>query len=133
MLIFFFAVGILGGGAAGWAKSGPQVQMITDKDQGRTFTLPVGTKLLVEVRNPADGGYTLVNPVFDGRVLKLLQRRDQLPDPARPRLMGDFGKIIFEMAVIKEGTTDLIIKIARPWEKNQTPQEFLKVRIIAGR
>jgi inhibitor of cysteine peptidase len=131
MLVLFLAVGSLGGGAPGWAESGPQVQIITDKDEGRAFTLPVGARLVVEVRNPAGGGYTIVNPVFDSRVLKLAQRRDQPPDPARPRQLGDFGKIIFEMAVVGEGATDLTIQIARPWEKDKPPLEFLKVRIIA--
>ncbi|MEW6387930.1 MAG: protease inhibitor I42 family protein [Thermodesulfobacteriota bacterium] len=133
MSVFGLVVGVMIGGAAAWAESGPQVRMITDRDQGSTFTLPVGARLTVQVRNPADGGYTIVNPVFDGRVLKLRSRKDQPPDPARPRLLGDFGKIIFEMEVIGDGSTDLIIQIARPWEKDQAPQEFLKVRVNATR
>lgn len=109
--------------STGWTQGQPVV--ITQKDKGRTFTVKVGQKLVVDLRHPGDGGYDVLSPKYDGKVLKLLgQRRKPRKDP---RLMGDFGRVIYEFTGLKAGQTDLVIPIKRHWEKH--PKDYLKVKI----
>lgn len=117
----------------GWADPSNPRRMITQDDQGRTFTCRVGDKITASIGNPASGGYSIVTPVFDQRILKLLSRKELPPEPTPLPRFGDFGKIIFELEVIAGGETNLIIQIAREWEVNKPPEEYLKVKVIAQR
>lgn len=128
MMLAFIAVASLGLAA----PSGPN-RTITQADQGRTFACQVHDKLTVVIPNPASGGYNRVIPEFNPRILKLLSRKEVPPEPAPFPKLGDFGKIIFELEVIGEGQTDMVIRIARDWEINKSPEEYLKVKIKARR
>jgi len=114
-----------------WLAGGP-VQAagpltITEKDTGRTFTVTVGQKLVVDLRNPGSGGYDVLAPEYDTQILKLLgQRRQPRKDP---RWMGDFGRVVFEFEVLKAGQTDLVVPIKRSWEKQR--EDYLKAKIKA--
>jgi inhibitor of cysteine peptidase len=99
---------------------------LTEKDSGRTVTLQVGEKLLLNLRNPGDGGYNVLPPVFDAAILTFLSRRD-LP-PSRPR-PGDFGRLAFTWQARQPGETDLTVNIARPWEKAKAPAQYVKIRV----
>lgn len=115
-----------------WAGASAQAAgplTITEKDTGRAFTVKVGQKLVVDLRNPGSGGYDVLAPEYDARILKLLgQRRQPRTDPRR---MGDFGRVVFEFEVLKTGQTDLVVPIKRPWEKQS--EVYLKVKISVVR
>lgn len=105
---------------------------LSEKDSGRTVTLRVGDQLLVNLRNPGDGGYAVLPPVFDHKILTFLSRQD-IPPPRRPTpLMGDFGRIAFTWEARTPGETDLTVNIARPWEKTRPPEQFLRVHILVN-
>ncbi len=99
---------------------------LTEKDSGRTATLKVGDKLLLNLRNPGSGGYQVLPPVYDGKILTLLSRRDLSPTKSRP---GDFGRMEFVWQARQEGDTEVTVNIARPWEKNKSPEQFMKIRV----
>jgi predicted secreted protein len=110
----------------------PPEQKITEADNGRTFTCRIGQKITVKIPDPATGGYNIITPVFNPKVLKLLTKRDLPPEPAPVPKLGDFGSIIYELEVIGAGKTDLAIQIARNWEEvSKRPEEYLKVKIVA--
>ena len=119
--------------APGWADPAGANRLITEADQGRTFACRVGEKITVSIPNPATGGYNIITPVFDHRILQLLARKELPPEPAPVPKLGDFGKLVFELEVIGVGETNLVIQIARDWEVNKSPEEYLKVKIIAQR
>lgn len=107
-------------------QAGPVALSLTEKDSGRTVTLKVGETLLLNLRNPGSGGYQVLPPVYDGKILTLLSRRDLSPTKSRP---GDFGRMEFVWQARQEGDTEVTVNIARPWEKNKSPEQFMKIRV----
>jgi predicted secreted protein len=99
--------------------------VITNKDNGRAFTVNVGQKIIVNLRDPGGGGYNFLTPENDRSVLKMIGER-HLPR-AEPRRMGDFGRMVYEFQALKEGQTNLVVPIKRPWEKKS--ETYLKVTI----
>jgi predicted secreted protein len=95
-------------------------------DSGRTVTLQVGEKLLLNLRNPGDGGYNVLPPIFDAAILSFLSRRDLPPRQPRP---GDFGRLEFTWQARRPGETVVTVNIARPWEKTKAPEQYVKIRV----
>ena len=106
--------------------SGPQI--LEEKDRGKTVDLKVGEKLILKLRNPASGGYTVNPPIFAAAVLELTAQKDIPPEPqARPRA-GDSGRLFYEWQAKAAGETEIVINIFRPWEK-KPPAEFWRVKV----
>lgn len=115
---------LLLGLAVGMAQSVDSLT-ITEKDSGRAFTVKAGQKVVLDLRHPGSGGYDFLTPEHDQGILKLVgQRRIPRSDSRR---LGDFGRMVYEFEVLKEGRTDLLVPIKRPWE-NQS-KEYLRVKI----
>ena len=103
--------------------------IITETYRGGPLTAKVGEKITLNLRDPASGGYSIVTPVFDARVLKLLATEKLPPERQTVPRMGDFGRIVYKFEALTPGETDLAINIARPWEAKKPPEEYLKVKI----
>jgi predicted secreted protein len=99
--------------------------IITNKDNGQAFTVPVGQKIILNLRDPGGGGYNFLAPEYDANALKMIRER-HIPQ-AEPRRMGDFGRKVYEFQAQKVGQTALVIPIKRPWEKKS--ETYLKVTI----
>jgi predicted secreted protein len=99
--------------------------IITNKENGRNFKVKVGQKLTVNLRDPGGGGYNFLTPEYDQSILKMVGER-HLPRTEPPR-MGDFGRKVYEFQAVKDGQTNLVIPIKRPWEKQS--ETYLKVTI----
>jgi len=127
-LIIFTALAVT---SLGSAAASPPSLTITDADNGGSFTCRVGELITVRTRNPATGGYNIVNPVFNPEILKLQAKKELPPEPAPFPKLGDFGTLVFEFEAIGVGETNLTIEIARDWEVNKSPEEYLKVKILA--
>ncbi len=102
--------------------------VLQEKDRGSTITLQAGQKLLLYLRNPASGGYSVKPPIFNAAVLKLASQKKLAPEPRKPPRAGDFGQLFYEWEAVAQGQTDIIINIHRPWEK-KPPQEFWRVKV----
>jgi predicted secreted protein len=99
-----------------------------EKDRGGSFTLKLGEKLLLYLRNPQSGGYNLKDVMFDKAVLKLVSHQKLPPKPSPRPVMGDFGQFFYEWEAMGTGVTDIRITISRPWEKKE-PEEYWKVQV----
>ena len=99
---------------------------LTEKDAGQTVTLKLGDTLVLNLRNPASGGYTVLAPAFNDKILTFMYRQDRAPEKARP---GDFGRLEFAWQARQAGDTEVTVKIARPWETNKPPEQFMKIRV----
>lgn len=99
----------------GWAGESPAKRVITEADQGRTITCHPGERITVRVRNSATGGYNIVTPVFDTKVLRLRNTKELAPEPAPFLNLGNFGTIVFDFEAAGHGGTLLTINIARDW------------------
>jgi predicted secreted protein len=102
--------------------------VITNKDNGQNLRVNVGQKIIVNLRDPGDGGYNFLAPEYDQGVLKMVGER-HIPRSEPPR-MGDFGRKVYEFQAMKEGQTTLVVPIKRPWEKQS--ETYLKVTISVG-
>jgi predicted secreted protein len=100
--------------------------VITNKDNGRSFRVNVGQKIIVNLRDPGGGGYNFLTPEHDTSVMKMLGER-HIPR-AESRRMGDFGRMVYEFQALKEGKTALVVPIKRPREKK--PLTYLNVTIL---
>ncbi len=118
------ALAVVGLGVSALPAAAENV-VITDKDQGKTFTVQVGQKFSVNLRNPGSGGYNFLRPEFDKTILKMLGEKS-IPR-SDPRRMGDFGRMVYEFQALKAGQTTLVFPIKRPWEKES--ETFLRVTI----
>jgi predicted secreted protein len=98
---------------------------ITNQDNGRSFRVSAGQKIILNLRDPKDGGYDFLPPQYDQSILEMLGER-HVPRTEPPR-MGDFGRKVYEFKALKLGKTDLVIPIKRPWEKQS--ETYLKVTI----
>ena len=106
---------------------------LPEKDSGQTVTLQVGDKLLLNLRNPASGGYTTLAPTYDATILTLLSRQDLPPEKRPTPIMGDFGRLEFIWEAKAPGETAVTVNIARPWEKDKPPEQYVKIRVRVGR
>lgn len=81
---------------------GPPV-LVDDEDNGRTVDLRYGQKIVVTLRNPGDGGYTLRREAVDTHVLQAQ------PGSATPGggLPGDFGTQTYPYRAVGGGTASL--------------------------
>ena len=104
-------------------------QVITEKDNGRTLILRVADEVVLQLPNPASGGYDQITPIYASGVLKLTYRNNLPPEPSPVPKYGDFGKIVFGFKAINLGKTDLVIRIARKWEVKRQPKEYFRVKI----
>ena len=107
-------------------QAGPVAHTLTEKDSGRTVTMKVGETLVLDLRNPASGGYNVLPPAFDDKILTFMYRRDLAPQKALP---GDFGRLEFAWQGRQAGDTEVTVNIARPWEKTTPPERFMKIRV----
>lgn len=106
---------------------------LTEKDSGRTVTMRVGEKLRLDLRNPASGGYTTLAPTYDAKILTLLSRQDLPPEKRPTPLLGDFGRLEFIWEAKEPGETALTVNIARPWEKDKPPEQYVRIRVRVGK
>jgi predicted secreted protein len=102
---------------------------LTEKDSGRKITLKVGERLRLNLRNPASGGYSVLTPAYDAKILTLLSRQDIPPAGGPTPLMGDFGRLEFVWEAREPGETEVTVNIARAWEKAKPPEQFVKIRV----
>jgi predicted secreted protein len=112
------------------APSGPRV--ITEKENGGTVTMKPGEKLVLNLRNPASGGYSRVSPLYDQRFLRLVTQKEMPPASGPTPKMGDFGRLDFEWEALNPGETEVVIKAARPWEKGQEPLSYFKIKVVVS-
>jgi predicted secreted protein len=109
------------------AGTGPLV--LTEQDTGRTVSLKVGERLILDLRNPASGGYSEIAPDYDHAVLQLISRKPVPPEAATQPRLGDFGRIILIWQARSPGETALLVRISRPWEKGKSPLVYVKLKV----
>ena len=109
-------------------SAGPGAVVLQEKDRGRTIELQVGQKLILNLRNPASGGYNTNPPIYNAAILELTDQKKLPPDPQKPPRLGDFGQLYYEWEAKGRGETDIIFNIFRPWEK-KPPEEFWRVKV----
>ena len=108
------------------AEAGPKALILHEKDRGRTINLQVGQKLILNLRNPASGGYGVNRPTFNAAILKLLEQKTLAPKKQMP---GNFGQLYYEWQALAKGQTEISIYIKRPWEK-KLPEEYWRVKVL---
>ena len=100
---------------------------LTEKDNGRAFTVKVDQKIIFDLRYPGGVGYELDTPDWDVRVLRILGTKIQTNTTVGPKGRGDFARTAYHFEAWKEGATDVVVRLKSPGE--QEPKEYLRVKI----
>jgi hypothetical protein len=116
LAVFFSTIGLA------WAAA---PLTLTEKDSGKTLTLPVGQQLVVDLRLGA-GQYVLA-PEFDPSVLALVGQ--SLQSTSGPQ--GASSRVVYEFLVQQGGQTELVIAAKGSGDKEGQTAPLLKVKIMA--
>lgn len=105
-----------------WA-AGPLT--LTQKDSGKTFTVVVGQRLVVDLSLGA--GHYVVAPEFDPFILTLAGQSMQ--STSGPQ--GASSRVVYEFLVRQSGRTELVIAARGSGNQGDKPAPLLKVMIVA--
>lgn len=106
-----------------WAE---EPLVLTPKDSGRTLTLTVGQRFVVDLNLGA--GHHVVAPEFDPFILTLVGQSMQ--STSGPK--GASSRVIYEFLVRQGGQTELVIAAKGAGNEEGKPEPLLKVKIVAS-
>jgi inhibitor of cysteine peptidase len=96
------------------------------KDAGRTVTLAVGTRFIVELEENATTGYTWSSPEFDEKIVALTG-----DEPTRVgSAIGAGGTRKFEFATRAPGKTTIRLGLRQPWMPNAAPEATFELSVV---
>ncbi|MGB9592388.1 MAG: protease inhibitor I42 family protein [Candidatus Kryptoniota bacterium] len=91
----------------------------------------VGQSFYVEMRNPASGGYLFQEPEFDKNILQMRDKKF-IPPPVNNKKAGDTGHMIYIFKAIAQGSTEIVFRIYRPWERELPPKEYQRAKVVVN-
>ena len=104
------------------------MKTLTDKDNGGSIEIELGSVFHVVLPNPGSGGYLFQEtPEFNPAVLVL--EKVEKATPSESDREGDFGQYKWTLRAQKEGASPLVLYIYRPWEKDKAPIVFFEATI----
>ena len=115
-------MGALAAGLA-WAA---EPLVLTQKDSGRTLTLTVGQRFVVDLNLGA--GHYVVAPEFDPSILSLVGQSMQ--STSGPK--GASSRVVYEFLIRQGGQTDLVIAVKDSGNGKEKPKPLLKVKIVSS-
>ncbi len=104
---------------------GDEPRILTPQDSGKTLTMPVGKRLVVELSLGA-GQYVLA-PEFDASILALMGQSIESTSGSK----GSSSRVIYEFLVRQGGETELVISAKGEGSKGGQSEPLLKVKILA--
>ncbi len=110
--------------SAGLAWAGPLV--LTKKDSGRTVTVEVGQRLVVDLR--LEAGHHVVAPEFNPLILALIGQSLQSITGSQ----GASSRITYSFMVQQGGQTDLVITRKGSGKKTGQSKALFRVKIVAS-
>jgi|GEM_PF-5940844 len=90
---------------------------LTQEDNNTTVFVKSGDRIQVSLNDPGGGGYEMLPPVFDAKMLKLEKTAHNGPAADKP---GDFGVNVYNFVVMAPGAGDLVFSAKRSWETEAT-------------
>ena len=108
------------------------VLVVDEKSTGSSFECKTGEYLTIDMRNPGSGGYLVKEPEFDQKILQI-QDQKTIPPAENVKKAGDFGRLIYTFKAIAPGSTDVVFRIYRPWEKDREAQDYLRMKVVVVR
>ncbi|MEQ1672511.1 MAG: protease inhibitor I42 family protein [Hyphomicrobium sp.] len=115
------------------ASAAPATLTLTsEKDDGRTISLALGTLLNADLAsNPTTGFQWSVAGALPS-CLELVSTHGVAPAPAKPGghdLVGAPGRQIFTFRAVRQGTGALRLEYRRSWEKETPPAKIFTVTV----
>jgi hypothetical protein len=120
ILLILACLGMIG---PAWAEK-PLV--LTQKDTGRTLTLSVGQRFVVDLN--LGSGHHVVAPEFDPFILTLAGQSMQ--STSGPQ--GSSSRVVYEFLVRQAGQTQLVIATKGDGSQEGKSEPLLKVKIVAS-
>jgi hypothetical protein len=105
-----------------WAE---EPLVLTQKDSGRTLTVTVGQRLVVDLN--LGSGHHVVAPEFDPSILTLVGQSMQ--STSGPQ--GASSRVVYEFLVRQGGQTQLVIAAKGAGNQEGKSEPLLKVKIVA--
>ena len=103
---------------------------VTTGDAGKEVKAKVGEIVVIELDGNATTGYSWAElPGRDDAVLE--SQGDEYVAKQQPGMVGGGGRAFFRYVVKTEGTTEIKLGYARPWERDNPPARLFNVKIVA--
>jgi predicted secreted protein len=104
------------------------LKILNQQDHGRIISMKQGECFLLILSNPGSGGYLFQDPPeYDRDVLRLSETNRISPPQTGGG--GNFGSYEWVFQAERPGTSGIVIRAARPWEKGKSQIEMFKANI----
>ncbi len=118
-----------GRGADGALGQKPKPVLITQEDNHRTFTVPVGTPVRITLQGRPGTGFGWFLLHGDPKVLKPVGTpKSEAPKPEQK--LDGIELTVFRFKAMRRKSCTLEFVYRRPWEKDVPPAETFTVEII---
>ena len=105
----------------------PMQTLLSEADNGKQVSLPVGGQLAVRLPGNPTTGYTWEVQALDASILQQLGEPGYQSD--QPQLVGSGGTLTLAFKALKPGTTRLLLVYRRPFEANVAPLKTFSVMV----
>jgi len=97
---------------------------VTGKDNGKTFTVPVGQGLMVDLSLGA--GQYLLAPEFDASILALVGQSLTSTSGSK----GSSTRVVYTFLAQQAGKTEVVVTVRNSEDKGSQPEPLLKVKVV---
>ncbi len=97
---------------------------VTEADDGKEVTLPLGGELLVKLPAQLGSGFSWQAPASE-----ILARRGSSIEPLGPSMPGAAELQVFRYSATQQGTTTMIFEYRQPWLKDQPAKRIYRLQV----
>jgi inhibitor of cysteine peptidase len=109
----------------------PGSRILTDQDNGRAITIPVGADAVVQLPANPTTGYDWKPAAATLPTLRLVES-SYTPNASTMGLTGAGGTEIFRFRGLAPGQVTVQLNYARPWEKETAPAKSMRFTVTVA-
>ena len=100
------------------------MKKVTEKDNGRTISIPAGECLFIELEGNPTTGYEWSLDSLEGESLTEVQEAGYKSEENDPEILGAGGVFSFSFMSIEPGSTKISLRNAQLWAPDDDPEFF---------
>jgi inhibitor of cysteine peptidase len=108
----------------------PSFQTLTERDNGRHISVPVGEVLVVQLPGNPTTGFSWQARTAADSVLESMGEPTYIQNPARLGMTGVGGTESWQFKAVKAGSETLRLEYVRSWETNTAPAKVITFDLV---